>query len=451
MIKNSKLISNGIILSLPGILSIFISLISIPIHLNIAGAENYGNYLIFHFLLTISLIFNLGIGKSIVISMNNFPKKNKAIAYQGLRYTFIISLFILITFITLFFIKEEILFSFFKINSIFKYFTVCIISTIFYVSLEAVFQGNEKFKSLSFYNFIFFSLSLSLPSLSLIYNNNLSLDELLLISTVLKAFTVLIMIIVIINNNLILKSANKILANNLKKNSKWLTLNSILTQFYDLFDKYLVKIFIGPIALATYSIPQQLTGKLSIFSKGFSAFLLPLLSKKKIVNKDFNLTIKIFLKLIPILIFLLFPLYSTLLKFWLGENFNENILVLSKIFSLSVIFSCASHILVTKFEASQTLKKNLKFELFVMPFFLFILYYFTSGGYSLIYIGSIILAKETILLFLRLNILRKEVNKLLNYYIYSILFICMLYLSLNNQNLFYLFEILMLVSLVKND
>ena len=86
-----------------------------------------------------------------------------------------------------------------------------------------------------------------------------------------------------------------------------------------------------------------------------------------------------------------------------------------------------------------------------MPFFLLVLYYFTSGGYSLIYIGSIILAKETILLFLRLNILQKEINKLLNYYIYSILFICMLYLSLYNQNLFYLFEILMVLSLVKND
>ena len=36
IIKNNKLISNGIILSLPGILSIFISLISIPIHLNIS-------------------------------------------------------------------------------------------------------------------------------------------------------------------------------------------------------------------------------------------------------------------------------------------------------------------------------------------------------------------------------------------------------------------------------
>ena len=451
MIKNSKLISSGIILSLPGVLSIFISLISIPIHLNIAGAENYGNYLIFHFLLTISLILNLGIGKSMVISMNNFPKKNKAIAYQGLRYTSVISFFILIIFFALFFTKEEFLISFFKINSIFKYFAISIISTIFYISLEAVFQGNEKFKSLSFYNFIFFSLSLSLPSLSLIYNNNLTLDQLLLISAVLKVITVLTMMLVVINNNLILKSTSKILANNLKKNSKWLTLNSILIQFYDLFDKYLVKIFIGPIALATYSIPQQLTGKLSIFSKGFSAFLLPLLSKKKITNNDFDLTIKIFLKLIPILIFLLFPLYSTFLKFWMGENFNENILVLSKIFSLSVIFSCASHILITKLEATQSLKRNLKFELLVMPFFLLVLYYFTSGGYSLIYIGSIILAKETILLFLRLNILQKEINKLLNYYIYSILFICMLYLSLYNQNLFYLFEILMVLSLVKND
>ena len=106
---------------------------------------------------------------------------------------------------------------------------------------------------------------------------------------------------------------------------------------------------------------------------------------------------------------------------------------------------------VSALEATQSLKRNLKFELLVMPFFLLVLYYFTSGGYSLIYIGSIILAKETILLFLRLNILQKEINKLLNYYIYSILFICMLYLSLYNQNLFYLFEILMVLSLVKND
>ena len=86
-----------------------------------------------------------------------------------------------------------------------------------------------------------------------------------------------------------------------------------------------------------------------------------------------------------------------------------------------------------------------------MPFFLLALYFFTSNNYSLIYIGSIILTKEIILLFLRLNILKKEIKKLINYYVYSIIFILMLYLSFNNQNLFYLFEILMLLSLAKND
>mgnify|MGYP000138483649 CR=1 FL=1 len=171
------------------------------------------------------------------------------------------------------------------------------------------------------------------------------------------------------------KSINKILLNNLKKNSKWLTLNSILVQFYDLFDKYLVKIFLGPVALATYSIPQQLTGKLSILSKGFSAFLLPFLSKKNFSSSDFNTTLKIFLIFIPIIIFLFFPLFELFLKLWLGNQFNNHILELTKIFSLSVIFSCASHILVTKFEATQTLKHNLKFEFSLMPFFLILLFY----------------------------------------------------------------------------
>ena len=71
-IKFKNLLSSSSMLSAPGFISIFISLLSIPIHLNYAGPENYGNYLIFHFVLMISINFNLGIGKSVVISINNF-------------------------------------------------------------------------------------------------------------------------------------------------------------------------------------------------------------------------------------------------------------------------------------------------------------------------------------------------------------------------------------------
>ena len=139
------------------------------------------------------------------------------------------------------------------------------------------------------------------------------------------------MFLIILLNDLVSKSNNEILFLNLKKNARWLTLNSILVHFYDLFDKYLIKIFLGPIAIATYSIPQQLTGKLSILSKGFSAYLLTNLSSKKHDNSVFNYSLRIFLNIIPILIFILFPLYE-LLNFWLNDQYSQEILLLTKYF-----------------------------------------------------------------------------------------------------------------------
>ena len=447
--KNIKFVKSGIILSLPGLISICVSLISIPIHLKIAGVENYGNYIIFHFLLTISTILNFGIGKSIVISMNNFPVKIKTIAFQGIKYTFLICL-ITATILIFLFLKNKYLFNFFfQTNTITYYFIISVVCTILYLSLEGILQGYEKYKHISFFNFIFFSLSLSLPSLILVFKNDLILERLILMATSLKIICILAMLFLIKFNNFIKRSNNNILITNLKKNCKWLTLNSILVQFYDIFDKYLLKIFFGPIALATYSIPQQLTGKLSIFSKGFSAVLLTILSKKKVSYYNFNKTIKIFLIIIPALILLIFPTYHLFLNFWLGDDFNQTILDLTKIFSISAIFACASHILITQFEALQVLKRNLKFEFILMPFFLISLYYFISNSYSLFYISLVVLAKETMILFFRLNLLKNVIKKISIYYFYSLIFLFMLYLSFANLNLFFLFEILILINIFK--
>ena len=78
-----NLLTSSSILSVPGLISIFISLLAIPIHLKYAGPENYGNYIIFHFILLISINFNFGIGKSVTISINNFINKKKEIGYDG--------------------------------------------------------------------------------------------------------------------------------------------------------------------------------------------------------------------------------------------------------------------------------------------------------------------------------------------------------------------------------
>ncbi len=451
-LKIHKLLINSSILSLPGILSILLSLVSIPVHLRIAGVENYGNYIIFHFLLIISSVLNLGIGKSIAVSINNYPKKNKEISYQGIKYTFFVIFIILSILIIFLNFKQLSLISKLIDNTLVSYFLFGIVLTVLYSSLEGIFQGNQMFKFLSFFNFIFFSLSLSLPSLTLVIIADLSLKQMVIYSVIIKFFTISLMFLFIMTKNLILKSNNQVLFLNLKRNARWLTLNNILVHFYDLFDKYLIKIFLGPIAIATYSIPQQLTGKLSILSKGLSAYLLTNLSKKKHDNIVFNYALKIFLTIIPILIFLLFPIYEFFLNFWLEDQYSNKILLLTKIFSLCAIFSCASHILITKFEASKTLNRNLKVEFFLMPFFLFSLYFYSSNKFSLIEISFLILLKEVILLFLRLNLLRKIIKNLFTHYIYILFFLLTLYLSINFENLFYISLLGLIFSIfLKND
>ena len=336
------LITNSTVLSIPGVISIFISLLSIPIHLNYAGPENYGNYIIFHFILMFSINLNFGIGKSTVISINNIPNKKKEIGFKALSYSTNISLLILILIIFLYLFKKFWILDYSEFYKFTLYILFGSIISIFFISLEGILQGNRKFKLLSIFNLLFYSFSLSVPSILIIFKN-FNLENLIFISIMIKLTSTLMMLIIVKYYNLIKKSDNKILANNLKKNARWITLNSLLIQLYDLFDKYLIKIFLGPIAVATYSIPQQLTGKLSIISKSFSAFLLPNLSKKRIDNQSFDFSLKIFIKFIPIIIFLIIPIYPMLLKFWLGASYNETILNLTKIFSLSVLFLCLTY------------------------------------------------------------------------------------------------------------
>ena len=216
-IKFKNLIKSSSILSVPGFISIFISLLSIPIHLNYAGPENYGNYLIFHFILMIAINLNFGIGKSVVISINNFTKKSKEISYEAIYYTKNISLVILIIFFGLYFLNYFSLVDFLSLYSFTFHLFFGSIITIFFITFEGILQGNRKFKTISILNLFFFSLSISVPSILLIYNENLTLKNLISISIFIKFISVVFMFLLIKNFNLYEKSKCQILLKNLKK------------------------------------------------------------------------------------------------------------------------------------------------------------------------------------------------------------------------------------------
>ena len=102
----------------------------------------------------------------------------------------------------------------------------------------------------------------------------------------------------------------------------------------------MIKIFLGSTSLAIYSIPQQISGKLSVLSDGLISVFIPRISsrKKNYDNKNiFNSNFYGFFYLIGLLLFLINPFLDNIISWWLGENNNSKIIFLFKIF-LSVFF-----------------------------------------------------------------------------------------------------------------
>ena len=119
---------------------------------------------------------DFGIGKSTVISINNYPNAYKKISFEAITYSKNISLIILGVWIAIYLINKLFIYN---LNFDFKYISYLIfgsIITIFFVTFEGILQGNRKFKSISILNLFFFSLSFSIPSIMLIYEKNLNLE-----------------------------------------------------------------------------------------------------------------------------------------------------------------------------------------------------------------------------------------------------------------------------------
>ena len=60
---------NSYILSLPSLFGIVLALVAIPVHLQINGKSDYGNYIFFHFIISFGLLFNMGINKIVAIEI----------------------------------------------------------------------------------------------------------------------------------------------------------------------------------------------------------------------------------------------------------------------------------------------------------------------------------------------------------------------------------------------
>ncbi len=397
--KNKIFFLNSFLSALPGFFSVLLSLLSIPIYLKYGGTKEYGDYIFLHFLSFIAIILNLGLGKISTIIITQ-KKNNDEVAWHLIQKTIKNCFFILLIFIFLIIFQNEILPKVSK-NVLFLA-SIGIILTNIFVTIEGIFQGKKLFIGLMLINLFFYGASLSLPTFLLVFKYT-SYQNIFLISLIIKVIVIFFCIAYLFKNKQLkfFFQTNLTLLN--LKTQKWFSISNLLSFMYDLIDKYLINIYLGPIALATYSIPQQATGKLSIISKGISAVLLPTIAfekKKELKNSTFAISLKIFIFVVPLLIFILFNFFNIFFEFWLGKNSSSEIVNLAKIFSIIAWVSGLSHLIISYYEGSGSIKKNSIIEITFFPFF-FIFLYFLILNKDLIIISYFILLKEIILFFLR--------------------------------------------------
>ena len=232
-----------------------------------------------------------------------------------------------------------------------------------------------------------------------------------------------------------------------KKYSKWYSLHLLNLQIFDFMDKYLIKLFMGPIALAIYSIPYQLAGKLTIFSKSISAVLLPEISRSN-EKISFNHSLNIYTFIVPLFILIIFPFLENLLIFWLQDQYSHKILKLTKIFLIISWISGISHILITFFEGKKKIKFNTILELYFLAPFLFALSYVLFEFKNLILISFVLLLKEFMLIIFRTHKIKQQIDIPHAIYLNITMVIINLLLNMYYSNYFiYFFFILILFNL----
>lgn len=419
---SNNYLKNIIVSGLPGIISIFLSFFSIPLYLNLVSPDAYANFLIQHFILSMGMFLNLNLGKFASIKIQKINEKiKKQIIFTTIIISLILGIIISgIIYILIFLISKNT--NFIDISSS-LFFGLLI--TILFINVEFINKGLGYFKVCSFLNFIFYGVSLSTPAFFLLINekNLIFSENMFLISLNIKYFAFLLLFLILIfKKKFVITKINLRLIQDFKNHSKWMTITGVYNQIYDYIDKYLIKINLSSLMLITYSVPQQLAGKLTIFSQSIIVVLLPKLSMERTNQGKKNIlssNLYFFFSIIGIFLLITLPFYDDILNWWLKKSYNDDLLKLFKIFIPLTFLACLSSIIISFYEATLSAKKNTKYEtISIIPFIigLILCVYFKN-----IFLFAVLLfLKEFILIFVRIFSVKKFIVNF-NYFNFHII------------------------------
>ena len=177
--------------------------------------------------------------------------------------------------------------------------------------------------------------------------------------------------------------------------------------------------------------------------------MLPDISNSKKNNKgNFVQSLYFYTISVALILLIIFPFLDEFLLIWLKDQFSKQILDKNKIFLIITWLSGISHILITYFEGKKKIKFNTLIELYLLFPFLISVAIVVLNFKNLIYISTVLLIKEIILLILRAQKIKNKIENLMSIYFIITLVILNLIINLNYEAYFiYTYLILLIFSI----
>lgn len=334
----NKVIKNGYISLAFQVFPILAGLILIPINLKAYGNELWGTYVLSINIIFMFLYLSIGINPTINYELPKLLKeKNNQKIKVLLSNGFYVNLFISLFFGLLIFLGSKfIAYNIYSIQSeefikIIKLSALCGSISLMISFFRNVFEAKQEFYLVSI-NRVIISVSIFLVPFIFYYQNNLSLLSILSLLIVIYSLVLLTyMIFFFVDFGFLdFKLLNKTIIFTLFSFGLWLSLQTLVQQFFVSFDNVIITNLLGIEQLPYYSTVYDLSSRLLIIPTSISAGLVPAISFwlkennttqiKVLVKKLYR---KVFIMIIPCSIILI--VFSKIfLTLWISKEFSNN-------------------------------------------------------------------------------------------------------------------------------
>lgn len=338
---------------------LFIMLFTLPYIVRGLGTEQFGILLIIYALINYFNIFGFSFkGISSKYIAESLGERNNERISSIFWTTFIYFLIIGCIGVIIFFLLVPLFAEhFFKVDqnlliemkSVFRMSAILIVVIIIRLFLNGVLEAYQKFKLINLINIPTNTLTFLIPAFVVFIGKGLTL---LIFLIVIKELFCLISFF-LVSYRIIPKIKYRLL--DLKSSKQlfsfggWLIITNIIAGITQNADKFLIGAILSMSAVTYYTIPYQIAHKIPIITASIISVLFPAVSLLNSLDRAklerlFNQSLKFILMLIGLPVLILFVFSKEILILWLGNEFQQSIIVL-QIIALNVILGSISWLL----------------------------------------------------------------------------------------------------------